>query len=102
MSNVEELQQWYDEGIITRGELIAKIIDLAATTSPALLIAALPVEIVDELRQRAESTPASSEEGLYISGALYDPSINVEAALRERNEEAFNGIWALHRYFFPC
>ena len=56
------LVQWYEAGTLTRPELLLRLLQAAAERLPAEIASELPPHVIDELRGRSATAPASPDE----------------------------------------
>jgi hypothetical protein len=86
----------YLRGVLTRQEVVTKLVLLVAEVAPASLAAVLPSDLLDEVRGQCVSPPADPSESPRILGiGVSDP----EAWRRWTSQAWYDGAWSWHRYF---
>ena len=102
MTTADAILAAWDAGLLARGELVSRLIDLAAHTAPASYVDALPPELIAELRARSASPPATADELIVLRGGTYARDVSAEAwdaEWRRAREQTFAAVWNLHRHF---
>ena len=90
----------YQRGVITRMELIGRLIELAADTPPEQIAPLLPTDCLGELENLSThppATPADAPRSFAIVTAVgpIDYQVNWQREQRLWHE----GAWSWHRYF---
>ena len=98
MDLAAELQEMYEAGLLTRGELINKLIDLAADVDPASYIPTLPAQFSSVISELVQYPPATTDD-VFILGSFTYTGLDTEAAVKRQRERAFGAIQRLHQYF---
>jgi hypothetical protein len=90
----------YEAGRITRSELLVRLCQAAAEQSPGDLAAALPADVLAEVRERSAAPPRSPDECrvFYMGGFIGDAEYWARH-FREEARRLFDGLWQWHRYF---
>jgi hypothetical protein len=92
------LWRQYENGEITRHELLTGVIHAAVVFPPARIVSELPADLLAELREEALQLPASPYSiRLYYIGMRNDDS--QEQARREWSVMWCEGLWRWYRYF---
>ena len=101
MQAIAQLLQMHESGVITHGELISRLIDLASDTPPADYVPLLAPSLATAIRQveLVQHPPATADEILNLGSVLYDRSTDIAAAVRREQQRTFRALHALHRYF---
>jgi hypothetical protein len=85
----------YARGVLTRQESVTKLVLLAAESHPSSLAAALPEELVAEIREACQRPPADPSGSPIIFGI----GVGDLAAWRLWTSQAwYDGAWAWHQY----
>jgi hypothetical protein len=63
-----ELIEWYGAGYITRSELADRLIDLASTTEPSVLLESVPAEVMAEVAEKARDCPVDHHQLMFVHG----------------------------------
>jgi hypothetical protein len=106
------LLRLYEEGNITETEMMIHLIWGAAVGSPEKIAANLPVPLIESLRGRSASPPATIEQTprvFYIGSSVQTREDEIDSrknglTRHERQQakerrQTFEGLWAWHRYF---
>jgi hypothetical protein len=95
--DVSRLLRQYDQGHVTRHELLNGLVRAAALVSADEVAVALPLDVMEVLREETVSPPASF--------AAMPPIVRLRgwpgSGEEERNDRrlTFEGLWRRHRYF---
>ena len=101
MQEFDSLMEMYEQGLITRGELVNKLMALAATIHPSDYIPRLPPDLRQAIKDNhyVKSPPVSPEEPFSVETVCYKPGIDQVAAADQRLQQRFNALRALNKYF---
>src|SRR4051812_36735627 len=97
----ERLVRYYEEGRITRVELVIRLVQAAASLPPERIAAVLPAEELRELREKTADPPQSPEDSPRIFRIVMwaGPHHDDEAEQRENQRLWFEGAREWHRFF---
>ena len=101
MKPAASLIRLYEEGLLTHGELVSKLIELASSITPESYVPDLSTELVNAIRdnQYVRNPPSSATELFSVAGVLYKPGTDIAAVTKREQEQGFAAALALHRYF---
>ena len=101
--------RYYREGWFTCEAAASSLVSLAATMNPGDILGALPEELVEAIRKKVETPPASPEAMLFVHGHVpmrYESAeeellarVRADMNRRKAQHAFFKGAWAMHRYF---
>jgi hypothetical protein len=97
-AEISELTELYEQGLVTKGEYLSKLIELSLDFEPEEYFDFIPGEIKLEIKRIVEHPPASVDEVFIIKYPTFARGVNVEEAVRKINKEVFESTWKLHHY----
>ncbi|WP_444928836.1 hypothetical protein ACJJIF_13310 [Microbulbifer sp. SSSA002] len=100
MTLVQELINSYDEGIVTKGELLNKLVGLANDITPSEIVSDLPEEYIAEIKRMVESPPETIEDLFMLGSVTYKPGVDIDSAVEKDKERSFNAMWKMHDYLY--
>ncbi len=89
----------YEEGTLTRHELLVCLCQSAADTAPAAIAAELPADVLAEIREWSMAPPNSLDHCRMFGSGFVGPRFGAEAYFHEKSRRLFDGLWQWHRYF---
>lgn len=91
----------YEHGLLTHGELVNKLIELAATVHPKDYILQLPPTLRQAIKNShyVQSPPVSWQDMFSVEPVCYGPGVDQSAAVAEKGQQTFNALHALNKYF---
>lgn len=99
-SKPEHLLRQYNEGRITRSELLYRLVQAATVDPPESFAPALPSDALQELREQSATPPQSAEGSprfFYVGSWV--GSHDYAAEVREEQRIWYEGVGQWHRYF---
>jgi hypothetical protein len=99
MSNPARLVQLYEASAFSRQESLLRLLQAAAERSPAEIASELPPDVIDELRGRSATAPASPDECRVFGSVCAGPGFDAEAHFRKESQRFYDGLRRWHAYF---
>lgn len=91
-----KLVRWYDEGVLTRHELLIRLCQVAADRPPAELAADMPGDVLAEVREWSAAPPDSPNRCRVIRPVCGGPGFDAVAHFRDESRRLYDGLWRWH------
>ena len=94
-----KLVRQYEEGVLTRHELLIRLCQAAADRAPAGIAGELPAEVLAEVREWSAAPPDGPDRCRVFGSVCAGPGFDAEAHFREESRRLYDGLWRWHRHF---
>jgi hypothetical protein len=96
--DASELIDLYEQGLLPRGELLNKLIELSLSVEPERYFDDLPEDIKEEISDIVREPPKSPEDVFIIKYPTFARGVDVDAAVKKINKGVYDSSWKIHNY----